>query len=95
MDSPFGVVIQFGYPVWFWLRFLPNHGCKTQTALFNKKMDISGFEGLEIMKVCMEYLHKTGVLDSWFYNGIEVIEKMVAHREMRLDLAHHFSKLWW
>jgi len=31
---------------------LLNHCCKTQTALFNKKLNISGFEGMEILKVC-------------------------------------------
>jgi len=55
IESPFRVEIQFGYPSWFWFRFLPNHGCKTQIAIFNKKVNITGFSRLEIFKVCMEY----------------------------------------
>jgi len=50
--------MQFGYPI----RILLNHSCKTQIALFNKKLNISGFERLEILKI-------------WNINGFKTAKK--------------------
>jgi len=36
---------------------MSNHGCKTQIAFFNKKVNITGFSRLEILNVCMEYIN--------------------------------------
>jgi len=49
---PFELGYNLEYQIWFWFRFLLNHGCKTQIAIFNKKANITVFSRLEILKVC-------------------------------------------
>ncbi len=55
LNHPFKLRYNLDIQYGFGSGFLSNHGCKTQTALFNKKVNISGLCRLDILKIRMEY----------------------------------------